>query len=277
MFNVSRSDVQADPFPHILKSGFLDQGFYDSLKKDFPGTEIFEGQKSQHGSGDGSRTGQGFDIYRGDGAYDALVAQSEAWREFDAFINSKAFVEKFNECFGDDLSMLGCKAAIRPEEYDPSFIEGREEMPTVASLGDRLKEIGRRFTGPGKTPQEGVKLFTRLDIHRATKGYAKEVHCDRPNRLCSLIIYFCDAEKAAFTGGDLTVHSHVKQKPAWRHERHPDPKDAPVVATISPKDNVGVFFPCSNNSYHGVTQLESHGDSRDYLYINISGASEAVW
>lgn len=277
MFNVSKQDVQTAPFPHILKEGFLDQDFYERLKKDFPGDEIFEGQRSQHGAGTGSRTGQGFDIYRGDAAYENLIKTSEAWKEFDAYINSRAFIETFNACFGDRLQELGCKAQILPEAYDHDYIEGREVMPATASLGERVKEFGRRLTNSGKAAEKAAKLFTRLDIHRAMKGYAKDVHCDRANRLCSLILYFCDADKAGFTGGDLTIHAHVKQKPAWKHERHPDPKDAPVVATVHPKENVGVFFPCSNNSYHGVTQLTSHGGSRDYLYINISGITESLW
>ncbi len=277
MLNVSKDDVVADPFPHIYKDMILDPDIYQSLKADYPDATVFSGQKSEFGSVN-SRTGQGLDIYRGDAAYDTLVSRSKAWAEFDAYINSKDFVNTFIEIFGSYLQELACAAEISPDRYQRDLIEPREVMRAQPTLRDRMRSAGEFLTG-GRS-RAGVSdpnLFTRLDIHRAMEGYAKKVHCDRPNRLCSLIVYFCDADQSAFTGGDLTIHKLAKDVPVAKCSRHPDPKEAPIVATIRPKENTGVFFPCSNNSYHGVTRLESHGDSRDYLYINISAETENLW
>jgi hypothetical protein len=58
---------------------------------------------------------------------------------------------------------------------------------------------------------------------------------------------------------------------------HPAPEDVTEVARLKPRDNLGVFFPCSNNSYHGVTQIKSQGVERDFLYINISADEMSLW
>lgn len=275
MLNISASDVVADPYPHVISNQILDPSIYAALRADYPDSSIFEDQKSETGM-TGSRTGQGFDIYRGDSSYDSLISRSEAWAEFDNWINSPAFVEKFLDLFGPHLENIGCRAEILPERYDRGLIEGRSGMTAKPTLRERLSNVKNTFI-PNKGNLGAVDLFTRLDIHKALKGYNKAVHCDRANRLCSLIVYFVDSEKEGIEGGTLTLHKHREQKAPADYERHPKPEDAPVIATLSPKENMGVLFPCCNNSYHGVNAMKSNGKERDYLYINISGQTETFW
>lgn len=275
MLNLSAADVRLSPFPHVVSERILEPSLYSALRADYPTADIFESQKEETGLS-GSRTGQGFDIYRGDTAYGKLMRRSEAWAEFDNWINSAAFVEKFLELFGPHLGELGCLAEIRPENYKPGLIEGRSGMTDKPKAGERISALARSFL-PKKRSIGPVDLFTRLDIHKALVGYNKVVHCDRANRLCSLVLYFVDARKAGIEGGTLTIHAHKQSKAPADHERHPRPEDAPVVATVEPKENTGVLFPCSNNSYHGVTAMASNGKVRDYLYINISGDAKTLW
>ena len=274
IFNVTRSDVKTDPFPHVISEEFLNPELYSRLRADYPTEAFFEDQKNVTGLS-GSRTGQGFDIYRGDMTYDRLIATSDAWAEFDAWINSTAFVDAFMECFGPHLEEFGCRADIQSTNYDRGLVERRESMTARPTLRDRYNSLMRGFRSNRSIGE--VNLFTRLDIHKAMKGYNKAVHCDRPNRLCSLVLYFVDAEKEGIEGGTLTLHKHVKKKAIMDYERHPRPEDAPVVATLTPKENMGVWFACCNNSYHGVNAMVSNGKARDYLYINISGQGNWLW
>lgn len=275
MLNITKDDVSLDPFPHVISETILQPDFYKRLRADYPDYRLFEDQKEDTGSV-GSRTNQGFDIYRGDVIYEQLIERSDAWREFDAFVNSRHFVEKFVELFGDQFDAIKCRYKIDPDAYDRSIIEPREVMTARASLGERLGEKTRRLTG-WKQPTESLPLFSRLDIHKALKGYEKPVHCDRPNRLCTFVMYFCDAEEQGFEGGNLTIHKHRTEKDFSKYERHPKPADAPVIAELRPKHNLGVIFPCCNNSYHGVTAVTSKGVERDYLYINISAEGGSLW
>lgn len=276
MLNVSRGEVTPKPFPHIVKHGILDRSFYDQLRADFPTQQSFVDQ-TVSSAGEGSRVGKGtgFDIYRGDEAYDALLLRSEPWQRFDAWVNSSAFVETFLDVFGPDLKELGCSITVEPNAYDREIIEGRNVLTEKASLADKARDMSHKlFARPS---DQAAPLFTRLDIERSIGGYAKPPHCDRQNRLCSLIIYFTDMEAEGIRGGDLSIFKHKSKTVPTAHERHPRPENVEAVATLRPEQNLGVFFPCSSNSYHGVSALESQSASRDFLYINISTDRRTAW
>jgi len=273
MLQASRSDVRKSPFPHVLKEGMLPPELYAALRADFPTASAFDRQVQVSGS-TGSRVGNGFDIYRGDPEYSDLIARSEAWKSFDSYINSPQFVQTFLDLFGPDLNELGCVIDVRPDKYRRDHIEPRSALTRHKGMRERFGEWKQYLTGAGTGAAE---LFTRLDIEKSVSGYAKPPHCDRPNRLCSLIIYFVDADRAGLEGGELNIYAHKKPKSPIEHERHPKQTDVEVVATVKPKENLGVFFPCSNNSYHGVNAIRSVGVERDFLYINISTVSASCW
>ncbi len=275
MLQVSRQDVVADPFPHVIKQDILPPALFARLRADFPDETVFTGQKNESGSA-GSRTGSGFDIYRGDSGFDALVARSPAWREFADFLNSERFADVFRDVFADHLDSIGLKVDIANSHVDPGYAEPRAVMSETATFKDRVDGVANKLLAPLRSPKP-IELFTRLDIHKSMGGYAKVPHCDRPNRLCSLIVYFTDAEAAGLEGGDLSIFKHKVAKPVGDYERHPRPTDVDCVATLSPKANLGVFFPCMNNSYHGVSAVTSKGVARDFLYINISGRKSSLW
>ena len=276
MLNISRSDVTDAPFPHVIKQGLLDPQFYQSLRADFPTQDSFAEQTELSG-GAGSRTGKGtgFDIYRGDDAYTALIGRSAAWKEFDSWINSPSFVEKFAEIFGPDLDRLGCAVTVDPQAYDHDYVEGREVLTEKPTLASKAREFTRKIL-PAKSP-EHMPIFSRLDVERSVGGYLKPPHCDRQNRLCSLILYFTDLAAKGIEGGDLSLFRHKNKTDPVQHERHPRPEDVETVATLRPTENLGVFFPCSNNSYHGVSALQSQSAARDFLYINLSVAGHSAW
>lgn len=171
---------------------------------------------------------------------------------------------------------MGLTVDIRSSRVNSVYVEPREVMREYASMTDRIGEVANKLLNPlrGCDP---IELFTRLDIHKSTGGYEKPAHCDRANRLCSSIVYFTDPDAVGMEGGDLFVYRHKQQKPVGSYERHPRPENVDIVATIRPKPNLGVFFPCQNNSYHGVSAITSQGIERDFLYINISGRKTSLW
>jgi hypothetical protein len=275
MLNVTKRDVVPDPFPHVVKQDILPAELFEALRRDFPGGEVFEEQRSVNGDA-GSRTGNGFDVYRGDPAFASLTGRSSAWREFDAYINSDAFLETFRSVFADHLDSIGLRIQLAGSTVNSGYFEPRGRLTETATPLDRAFGLGLSLLD-GVSKPHPVSLFTRLDIHRGVKGYAKSPHCDRPNRLCSLIIYFTDSEAAGIQGGELMLFKHRESRTVRQYERHPHKEDVIKVAELSPKPNLGVFFPCQNNSYHGVTPITSEGIPRDFLYINISGRSRSLW
>jgi len=276
MLEITAADVVAQPFPHVIKDGILPETLYKTLRADFPDSGVFKGQSDSYG-GANSRTGSGYDVYRGDPAFAALTERSAAWREFSDFINSDAFTDKFREVFADHLDDIGLRVDVRRSRMDVDYFEPRQSLTETATMGDRVALAVNGVFDRFRPSKPAAPLFSRLDIHRSRSGYAKVPHCDRPNRLCSLIVYFTDAEAAGLEGGDLLIYAHNKKMPVAEYERHPRPENVTQVAKLRPKENLGVFFPCQNNSYHGVTQVLSKGLDRDYLYINISGRTRSLW
>lgn len=275
MLSISAADVAADPFPHVVKQGILPDDLFAALKADYPSSEVFAEQRARFG-GAGSRTGKGSDIYRGDEAFGAVIGRSEAWRAFAAYINSDRFLDTFCEVFAAHLDKIGLAVDIRNSKVAPDYVEPREVLTEHATLVDRIAHAAEPVGGLFQRPRP-VDLFTRLDIHSGAGGYQKPPHTDRPNRLCSLIIYFTDAEAVGMDGGDLQLFKLTQAEKVRRFARHPAQEDVEEVARLTPKPNLGVLFPCQNNSYHGVTAVKSQGLARDFLYINISGRQRTLW
>lgn len=275
MLQVSRGDVTQSPFPHVVSDTILDPAVYRALRRDFPSAEVFAELSVGVGK-EGSRTGSGFDLYRGDAAYAALTERSGAWRDFDAWINSQAFVDKFLELFGPDLDDIGFKIDLPNSQLNPDHIEPRSELTSSETTREKASRIGNKLTGRWQG-KRSAELFTRLDISKSAGGYAKAPHCDRANRICSLIIYFSDADASGLEGGELKIFRHKLAKDIRDYERHPREADVDLVAELKPKENLGVFFPCSNNSYHGVNAVTSKGVDRDFIYVNITGRQSSVW
>lgn len=277
MLNVSASDVKTAPFPHVISNAILPPDLYRRLKADWPTQAEFEQAAADSGS-TGSRAGKdsGFDIYRGDPTYDAVLARSAAWHEFDAWINSPAFVTKYQSLFGAHGQNIGISVDIGSSRYVRDYHEPRALLTAGATMKEKLGLAAHKFTR-GLNTRRTVELFTRLDITRGLSGYAKPPHTDRPNRLCSLIVYFVDAAETGLVGGSLQLFKLKKPASVTDSPRHPAPADVEMVAELTPKENLGVFFPCSNHSYHGVAAITSVGIPRDFLYINISGQTLDLW
>ena len=277
MLNVGASDVVLEPFPHVFSDAILPPDLFQRLKADYPDETTFKSVASSTGSV-GSRAGKntGFDVYRGDEAYRNLMQRSAAWTEFDGWINSPSFIAKYQELFGPYADRIGIYADIGASTYNRAYEEPRELLTESASMGEKISTLTHKLTRNLRGRHE-VELFTRLDITRSLGGYAKPPHCDRGNRLCSLIIYFSDADETGLEGGDLLIYQANTPSPIENAPRHPKPEAVHVVKQIRPKPNRGVFFPCCNNSYHGVTAVTSQGIPRDFLYINISGQVSNLW
>ena len=277
MLNIFADEVVEKPYPCVVSDSILPKSLFDQLKADFPDASTFETTATDTGS-EGSRAGKGtgFDIYRGDTAYDQLIERSSAWNELDAWINSASFVDKYHELFGPYAKSIAISADIAASTYNRDYIEPRSVLKARRTSAEAVAEMAHKVTR-GLRSNRSVELFTRLDITRSLGGYAKPPHCDRPNRLCSLIIYFTDAEDVGLEGGDLLLFKAKQETTMANAPRYPKPDAVECIAQLRPKENRGVFFPCCNNSYHGVVGVTSNNIPRDFLYINISGQVSSLW
>lgn len=267
---VTKDDVRLDPFPHLFKQPFVEPELFRRLKAEFPADRLFDQNTSR-----GGRAGR--DLYPGDALYDQLLATSPAWREFASFVDSPAYVDLVLELFGEHLAAFGCLASPERIRYQ-HYIESRDELAEESTRFSRFAERIRHGVGLDRDrDRDPNEVFVRMDIAQGTVGYAKPVHCDRPNRLSSMLIYFCDKEEIGMEGGDLRIHRHKQQKPIDQYERHPKEENTTVVAEIEPRENLGGMFIGCNTSYHSVTATTRADHYRNFVYTSVASRSYRLW
>ena len=267
-FTFRPEDIVPEPFPYIVKESFIDPDLYQRLKKEYPSDKLFDRSSST-----GARAGR--DLYRGDADYDAFISASPAWRELYDYMNSSKFVNLILNLFGNQLSRFQCYT-------DPDFarfidhVEPREELITSSRIKMKMREIMMKIVAD----KQANDLAVRMDLGQAGVGYYKNIHCDRPNRLISMIVYFCDADELGAVGGDLMIHeltNKESKKSYSEYPRHPKEEHTRIIATVRPRENLGVIFPCTNNSYHSVSRIEAQQGYRNFIYCSVYGMGRTVW
>jgi hypothetical protein len=267
MLTIAASDLTPKPFPFILKQPFIEPALYERLKAEFPSNDFFD-----RSVGPGSRSGR--DLYRGDAEFDAFMNTSDAWRSFYEYINSEEYMDLVLSMFGPYLKEFACDADPARAKFT-TYWEPRENLEPKSFLARTAQKAQRVLHREGEDATN--ELYCRFDIEQGGRGYDKPVHCDRSNRLVSMVIYFCDADEIGMKGGELSIHEHKQQKPYREYERHPKPENVRTVKTLKARDNLGLLFLCSNNSYHSVTGITDLKSYRNFTYINLSSRAEKIW
>lgn len=189
----------------------------------------------------------GFSLYRGDEGYERLLEEEPAWRAlFDAF-HSQAFIDWGVRQFEPVWGREGCGIDLSRARY-VAYREGRADKERP-----RLRRVEH-------APEE---LWVRMDIHQGRVGYSRPVHLDHARRLVSMLIYFCDHAENRMTGGELLLHG----APA---------SGAEGPTRVTPRHNLMVAFPCSNNSHHSVPEITSAAAPRNYVQVHISSSVD-IW
>lgn len=267
---VGKSDVIADPYPHVFKQPFVSPELFARLKAEFPADEIFDQNTSV-----GGRAGR--DLYPGDPLYNEFLESSNAWREFHDYIDSPSYVDLVLELFGEHLARSGCLADPDRIRYR-RWIESRERLAEGSTRVSRIVCRVRDALGLGQDRDaDPGEVFVRMDLAQGAEGYGKSVHCDRPNRLTSMLIYFSDKKEIGMEGGNLLVHRHKHQKPVERYERHPKEHLTEVVAEIEPAENLGGMFIGCNNSYHSAPVIRRTRGYRNFVYTSVASRSHQLW
>lgn len=232
---LSHDMIQPDPFPHIVLDGFIDPHQYRMLAHSFPDITW----TSEMG-----RTG--YEMYRGDRAYDDWMALYANWARLHFQLCRQAFVDNvcapFNEHMPDGLSAFDWP--FRTEIQFADFVETRDMLCSKQPIPPAPRE----------------KVFVRMDIQCAYAGYSKPPHLDHRRRVASMLLYFCDQDECGMEGGELVLHR----------------PDGTPVKQIEPRHNRAVLWPQVRTSYHSVNEIVRTEKPRKFLYVAIS-SRVPVW
>jgi hypothetical protein len=269
---VTPEDVVESPFPHVFKEPFVRPDLFARLKAEFPKDDYFDRNTSI-----GGRAGR--DLYPGDDLYAELLSVSPAWRELAGFVDSQDFIDLTLELFGAYLEKNGCLAEA-DKIYYKQWVERREVLAAKSTKLDRVSAKLKSAVGISTRLDDDFdpnEVFVRMDIAQGAPGYEKPVHCDRPNRLTSMLIYFCNKQDIGMEGGDFRVHKHKTEKHIDKYERYPKPNATDIIASFEPRENFGGMFIGCNNSYHSATAVTKSDRYRDFLYSSVASRSKTLW
>ena len=269
---VTPEDVVESPFPHVFKEPFVRPDLFARLKAEFPKDDYFDRNTSV-----GGRAGR--DLYPGDDLYTELLSVSPAWRELADFVDSQDYIDLTLDLFGAYLEKNGCLAEADKIHYS-QWVEGRELLAGKSTKLGRASEKLKSALGMSAGSNDDFdqnEVFVRMDIAQGAPGYEKPVHCDRANRLTSMLIYFCNKQDIGMEGGDFRVHEHKTKKHIDKYERHPKSADTDIVASFEPRENFGGMFIGCNNSYHSATAVTKSDRYRDFVYSSVASRSMNLW
>jgi hypothetical protein len=190
----------------------------------------------------------GFSLFWGDEDYDRLLAEQPAWQALFNTFHSQSFINWGKQQFADIFERQGCKIDLSEARYVP-YCEHR---------------IDKERATLRKIIHEPNELWVRMDIHQGRVGYDRRIHLDHARRLISMLIYMCDHTENQMVGGELFLHSAMK------------PQDLEIPTRITPRHNLMIAFPCTNDSYHSVSRITSTAVPRNYVQVHISSSVD-VW
>lgn len=236
--NIKKSDIFAEPFPHIVITDALDDEICSRLIDEFPPINVItEGVEFSNN--------ERFSYSARDVLQNTEI--SDLWREFVRVQSSEVFLNQFLNLFEDYIRHI----------Y-PSF---EQEIGAITSL-----KSGVRFID--ELPNIDVLLDAQICVNApvVTPSLIKQVHVDRRQVLFAGLYYLRRPEDQS-TGGDLQIYRFKNGKPYGFNQQFIDDKYVELVKTVKYERNVLVLFLNSIHSLHGVTVRSVTESPRCFLNL----------
>lgn len=222
---VTRADVIAEPFPHIVVRNCLSDEQCRQLLGDFASLEtITKGQPYE--------SNQRFSYCAADVADNPDV--SARWKEFIAYHSSSAFLQELLEIFAEHL----------PIEY-----------PDVALFKGPLKNVRAGVRNVQTHDEADVLLDAQICVNTPVVGQASSVrgpHFDLPDKLYAGLFYLRHPDDDS-TGGDLQLYTFKSGHAGGFEGQFIGDELVQPVATVPYERNTLVLFLNSERALHGVT------------------------
>ncbi len=241
----NRSDVQRDPFPHIVIHDALPAGLYDKLASTFPSAK----QLGVEASGSNVRWDYS--------AHQVISNESipAVWKKFIQYHASQAFLEDVLNIFEDDILRIY-------HRHYPSR--------------ERLRSLRAGVRNLSKSRVTDVHLDAQISGNTAVASASsvRTTHLDQGNKLFSGLFYM-KPDDYHVTGGDLTISRFAKDLAGSpdRYTRirnaYVDETDVEHLKVVAYERNTLVLFLNTLDSLHGVTVRQPTDKTR--LFVNLVG------
>jgi hypothetical protein len=238
---LTKDDVIASPFPHIVLNHALPDLLHEQLRHDFPALENL-GVNS-------TLNNHRYSIKAKD--LPSAAAIKSIWRDFISYHSSRAFFNDVIRVFGESI------CSLYPREFPRS--------DTLLKLPVSLRDLTA-------LPERGFALDAQVsgNTPAETPGIPRGIHNDAPNALWAGL-YYLRAPNDNSTGGDLQIwkwkNSLNYRKKSSVYKEDVDRRHVELLKTIPYESNTLVFFINSLDSLHSVTEREATKHSRQFVNL----------
>lgn len=242
--NVRRSDIVADPFPHVVVRDALPAALCDALIAQYPSTATVGGDQAQSNSRWSMTT------------HDALASPEvpELWKAFSSYHASPDFFNEVVDVFGATIV---------------------SRYPHAFAGEDRLRALRLGVRNADTFDNCDLLLDAQLAGNTPTTDASsvKTIHIDSNKKLLTGLFYLRAAEDDS-TGGDLDICRFRNDLSAGQYARRyngmfVDESITERVMRVKYERNVLVMFVNGPDALHGVTVRKPTPHRR--LFMNLVG------
>lgn len=248
--NAKRSEINYDPFPHIIIQNCLPKEYYNLLENTYVSDEQLIKSFPER-NGENNRVKFRFNEIL---SKKATWYKSNHWLEFVQYHTSENFFKELVHLFGPEIRTL-CP-----------HIESR--------LGSALEKVSVKVHDPSKKYnfEESKAIFLDGDIGintiSSTTSSVRKDHVDGLQKLFGGLLYFRRSEDNSF-GGDLSL-SRLKygEKSTLNKSAELNSDLVETIHTVKYQANTAVFWVNSPGAIHGVTPRGPSKVSRRLVYFS---------
>lgn len=248
MFSYEHVTFKYDPFPIGLAKPIMEPGLYEQLVGNFPPLEIFESFEEL------GKKGRKYTLSEKENrkVYLDFVQSSPLWRDFHAWIKSRAFPYSVMEM-------------LRQHDIDLGY----RYVPPARRLSRLAKNLVRGRPSPYYVPLKARFEFSALP---ADGGHLVP-HTDAPTKIVTMIVSILGkGEWNPSFGGGTDVNQPKEDRHRFNYlNRLAGFEDMEVLHTYEFTANQAVIFVKTFNSWHSVRPMTGVGSDalRRTLTINI--------
>jgi hypothetical protein len=221
---VTRADVAADPFPHVVVRDAIHESVCARLLEELPPLERLT-------RGVDYKSNQRFDYRASDVLRDVGIGPT--WREIIETHVSQRFLDETLALFGDDVRRLypGLEHELGDLGSLRAGVRRVDSFESADVLLDAQIAVNTPVTGPPTSVRRG--------------------HLDLPDKLFVGLLYLRLPEDDS-TGGDLELYRYATDRPVFEGQMIAD-EQLELVRSIPYERNVLVLFLNGPAALHGVT------------------------
>jgi len=258
-YNLDKSKLVLDPFPHMIEDNFLSETLINNLVLNFP-DEVFESFDNHS-----KRTNININHPR----FKIFLKNNKDWKKLKKILTNKKFISQIIDILKPSFKKFELNVNLERFYTYLSHNYEKENMTLFERISHSLStyffKIRNYFLRILKIPS------LRIDFQcaRSKSGYSLVPHTDQRSKIIVILFYLNDMIDDQ--GKDISNLDLFKNKSNDSADwvRHPKEDEVSKFKSISIRKNKFLLMLNSKNSYHGVNKFNSE-NYRKFIYLSLS-------